>query len=109
MAGGGRYDGMIGRFLGRKVPACGLSLGFDRLLELVPEDAGDDGRRVALIHPPDAAPVDVLREQERLIAGSYRVTLVPRARNMKRVLEEARQLGLTGWVELGRDDVRPLG
>jgi histidyl-tRNA synthetase len=41
IAGGGRYDDMIGRFLGRPVPACGFSIGFERLVEILEErDAG---------------------------------------------------------------------
>jgi histidyl-tRNA synthetase len=41
IAGGGRYDNMIGRFLGRPVPACGFSIGFERLVEILEE--GDRG------------------------------------------------------------------
>jgi histidyl-tRNA synthetase len=37
VGGGGRYDGMIGRFLGGDVPAFGVSLGFERLLEVLAE------------------------------------------------------------------------
>lgn len=37
IAGGGRYDNMIGRFLGRPVPACGFSIGFERLIEILEE------------------------------------------------------------------------
>jgi histidyl-tRNA synthetase len=37
IAGGGRYDNMIGRFLGRPVPACGFSIGFERLVEILEE------------------------------------------------------------------------
>ena len=43
LGGGGRYDGMIGRFLGAEVPAAGFSLGFERLVELV-RARGDRGR-----------------------------------------------------------------
>jgi histidyl-tRNA synthetase len=39
IAGGGRYDTMIGRFLGRPVPACGFSIGFERLVEILEEGA----------------------------------------------------------------------
>ena len=39
IAGGGRYDNMIGRFLGRLVPACGFSIGFERLVEILEESA----------------------------------------------------------------------
>ena len=35
--GGGRYDGMIGKFTGRDVPACGFSIGFERIILLLME------------------------------------------------------------------------
>ena len=35
--GGGRYDGMIGRFTGHDVPACGFSIGFERIILLLME------------------------------------------------------------------------
>ena len=37
VAGAGRYDGLIGNFLGRDIPATGVSLGFERILEVVRE------------------------------------------------------------------------
>ena len=37
LGGGGRYDGMIGRFLGTDVPATGMSLGLERIIEVVHE------------------------------------------------------------------------
>ena len=35
VAGAGRYDGLIGTFLGREMPATGLSLGLERIVEVV--------------------------------------------------------------------------
>lgn len=35
--GGGRYDGMVGRFAGGDVPACGFSIGFERIVLLLME------------------------------------------------------------------------
>jgi histidyl-tRNA synthetase len=37
LAGGGRYDELIGMFLGRKVPACGIALGLERILVVMAE------------------------------------------------------------------------
>jgi histidyl-tRNA synthetase len=37
MAGGGRYDGLIGSFSGRDVPATGFSLGLERIFEVIGE------------------------------------------------------------------------
>ncbi len=35
--GGGRYDKMVGKFTGRDVPACGFSIGFERIILLLTE------------------------------------------------------------------------
>jgi histidyl-tRNA synthetase len=37
LAGGGRYDNLIGMFLGRDVPACGLTLGLERIIFVMTE------------------------------------------------------------------------
>jgi histidyl-tRNA synthetase len=37
LGGGGRYDNLIGMFLGREVPACGFSLGLERILVVMEE------------------------------------------------------------------------
>ena len=35
--GGGRYDKMVGKFTGNDVPACGFSIGFERIIMLLME------------------------------------------------------------------------
>ena len=35
IAGGGRYDEMVGKFIGQQVPACGISIGFERLITIL--------------------------------------------------------------------------
>ena len=35
IAGGGRYDGMVGKFTGNNVPACGFSIGFERIITML--------------------------------------------------------------------------
>jgi histidyl-tRNA synthetase len=37
LGGGGRYDGLVGMFLGRDVPACGFSLGLERIIVVMSE------------------------------------------------------------------------
>ncbi|MBQ1488480.1 MAG: histidine--tRNA ligase [Lachnospiraceae bacterium] len=37
VAGGGRYDKMIGRFTGQDTPACGFSIGFERIITIMME------------------------------------------------------------------------
>ena len=38
VGGGGRYDDMIGKFTGMKVPALGISIGFERIIGIYLED-----------------------------------------------------------------------
>ena len=35
IAGGGRYDRMVGRFCGQDAPACGFSIGFERIVTIL--------------------------------------------------------------------------
>lgn len=37
IGGGGRYDNMIGKFIGKKIPAVGFSIGFERICEILLE------------------------------------------------------------------------
>ncbi len=37
LGGGGRYDGLIGMFSGEDLPACGFSLGLERILVVMTE------------------------------------------------------------------------
>ena len=37
LGGGGRYDNLVGMFLGEQVPACGISLGLERILVVMGE------------------------------------------------------------------------
>ena len=39
VAGGGRYDKMVGKFTGQDTPACGFSIGFERIITIL-QDQG---------------------------------------------------------------------
>lgn len=45
VAGGGRYDRMIGRFTGQDTPACGFSIGFERIVMLLLENGYEVPKR----------------------------------------------------------------
>ncbi|MEY9953004.1 histidine--tRNA ligase [Leifsonia sp. EB34] len=101
VGGGGRYDGMIGRFLGTDVPACGFSIGFERVVDLieVPEDSAAD--TVVLVHDP-SVPLDRLMAiKSELVASGRRVRLDRRAKNLKAVLDRAAAAGYRSFAFVG--------
>ena len=94
LGGGGRYDGMVGRFLGTEVPAAGFSIGFERILDLVrlPEAAAADA--VVLLHDQDVAPETLVALKSALLARGGRVRLERKPRNLKPLLK---QLAASGF------------
>lgn len=112
LGGGGRYDGMIGRFLGQQVPAVGFSLGFERLVDLVTAGADAEARAIVLIHDADVPVAELLAHKTALIGTGARVRLERRTKNLKALLERASAEGYTGFatVSAGAADleVKPL-
>ena len=93
LGGGGRYDGMIGRFLGNDVAAVGFSLGFERIVDLVSESAVIEDA-VALLHDDAVEPTTLLTIKQGLIAQGRRVRLERKTRNLKVLLG---QLAASGF------------
>jgi histidyl-tRNA synthetase len=60
LAGGGRYDNLIGMFLGEEVPACGISLGLERILVVM----GERNMFPSSVELPPADVLMVMFEQE---------------------------------------------
>lgn len=82
IGGGGRYDGMIGRFLGTDIPAAGFSLGFERLVDLVDVPGPDAADAVALLHDADVPLTRLASLQSALVAQGLRVRLERKPRNL---------------------------
>ncbi len=96
LGGGGRYDGMIGRFLDAEVPAAGFSLGFERIIELVEFPAEGVSDSVVLIHD-EVAPATLASLKAALISQGKRVRLERRPKNLKPLFE---QLAASGYREV---------
>lgn len=112
LGGGGRYDGMIGRFLGQQVAAVGFSLGFERLVDLVSAETDAAAEAIVLIHDADVPVAELVAHKARLIAGGARVRLERRTKNLKALLERSAADGYTAFatVAAGNPDLelKPL-
>lgn len=110
LGGGGRYDGMIGRFLGREVPAVGFSIGFERIIDLLP-DRTRGTVAVALLHDADV-PVGVLLAAKRSVQQEGgRVRLERTRKNRRAQLDALAADGFTAFAVVTADgpgEQRPL-
>lgn len=114
LGGGGRYDGMIGRFLGQQVSAVGFSLGFERLVDLVSIDSDPGAQSVVLVHDADVPVSELVAHKAALIAQGTRVRLERRVKNFKALLERSASDGYTAFATVaagtapGALEIKPL-
>ncbi|HEX7088318.1 MAG TPA: histidine--tRNA ligase [Vicinamibacterales bacterium] len=114
LGGGGRYDGLIGMFSGEQVPACGFSLGLERILVVMgergmfPASVQTTGADVlATIWNADAAG-DTLALARMLRAAGLRVEVYPEADKLGKQMKYAASRGIPFAVIVG-DDERAAG
>jgi Histidyl-tRNA synthetase len=98
LAGGGRYDRMIGKTLGREVPACGFSIGFERIIALLQEKtvARDSSiRKLAILCDPKqddlAALLPRMRQARREFSS---VSLYARHKNTRKQIDDLQTQGI---------------
>jgi histidyl-tRNA synthetase len=103
LGGGGRYDGMIGRFLGQQVPAVGFSIGFERIVDLLPDTDAEGERSVVLVHDRDVPLTQLLAMKAQLVAEGARVRIEQRVKNMKALLERSAADGYTSFASVGTE------
>lgn len=91
IAGGGRYDKMVGKFSGRDTPACGFSIGFERIINILSEKnfkPPKTEKRIAVIFEPDRdALPEVLKYADSLRTTGDTVSLLPRKKDMRKQLD----------------------
>ncbi|WP_208379990.1 histidine--tRNA ligase [Microbacterium endophyticum] len=100
LGGGGRYDGMIGRFLGQEVPAVGFSIGFERIVDLVDAQDLSEAAAVVIVHDRDVPMVELLAAKSAFVAEGARVRLEQRTKNVKGLLERAASDGYRQFAML---------
>jgi histidyl-tRNA synthetase len=102
VAGGGRYDKLIGRSLDRDVPACGFSLGFERIVDLLEHSARRD--TVALLAEADVPVTEVLAAARDLRSKGQAVEAVRRSGKFGAQLTRLENAGFTAFIHLRSDN-----
>jgi histidyl-tRNA synthetase len=114
VAGGGRYDKLIGRSLDGDVPACGFSIGFERIVDLLDQETRRD--TVALLAEADVPVTEVLAAARELRGQGQAVETVRRSGKFGAQLARLENAGFTAFIHLRNDhgvisrgEIRTLG
>jgi len=112
LGGGGRYDGLIGMFGKEQIPACGFSLGLERLL-VVMEERGMFPPEIAESTPADVLVTiwsgetneDSLKLAQELRSRGLRVTLYPEADKLGKQFKYADSIKVPWVCILGESEI----
>ena len=108
VAGGGRYDNMVGKFLGVQVPAVGFSIGFERVCGILLEQGYQipgAKQKIALLYGKDADFTAVLSKAAAL-RDTYNVTVLPQGKKLGKQLGQLEAAGFAGAAFMDKDEVK---
>ena len=114
LGGGGRYDNLVGMFLGRDVPACGFSLGLERIIVVMtergmfPASVAGGNADVMVTIWNDGARSDALALAGELRAGGLRADVYPEADKLGKQFKYASSRNVP-FVAVVGDDERANG
>lgn len=107
IAGGGRYDEMIGKFSGQNVSACGFSIGFERIItilkDMIGEACGIDANNLAiLVHKNVTAEqkVQLFARAKALRAEGKTVSVFPMKKNIGAQCKKLEDEGYTEFEKV---------
>ena len=112
VAGGGRYDKMIGKFTGMDTPACGFSIGFERIVGMLMDAGftvpGSEKKQVYLYEKglSQEALAAVLKEAMEARKGGERILVVQMNKNKKFQKEQLAKEGYTEFKEFYREALK---
>jgi histidyl-tRNA synthetase len=114
LGGGGRYDNLVGMFLGRDVPACGFSLGLERIIVVMtergmfPAHVAASNADVMVTVWNDGSRADALSLAGELRKGGLRVDVYPDVDKLGKQVKYASARNVP-FVTIVGDDERAAG
>ncbi|MCR4843196.1 MAG: histidine--tRNA ligase [Eubacterium sp.] len=103
--GGGRYDAMVAGFTGQQVPACGFSIGFERIIMLLMDNdfkvPGTSAKKAYLVEKnyPTEKLADVFKQAAAEREEGVSVLVVPMNKNKKFQKEQLKEQGYEDFQE----------
>jgi histidyl-tRNA synthetase len=107
IGGGGRYDKMIGKYVGEEIPAVGFSIGFERLVDQLMEEnfKVPNMQKIVLLYDRENNYVDVLKTANNFRSKGYAVSVYEKAKKLGKQLTQFEGFGYSGYAVYDCDNI----
>ena len=105
VAGGGRYDNLIGKFLNEDIPAVGFSIGFERIFGILMEQnysIPNRKKKIAVFYDADTYAEALIYAEE--LRNDYIVSVIARPKKLGKYLNKLEAQGFDGFAVYGQED-----
>ncbi|MBN1971876.1 MAG: histidine--tRNA ligase [Candidatus Delongbacteria bacterium] len=110
IGGGGRYDKMIEKMVGESIPACGFSIGFERIINIMEEESrviGKDIRNLALLYDNNKLS-DVYKVLYKLVENEYNVSVLKKGKKLGKQLKSLKDQGFSYYMIFGEEGIKEM-
>lgn len=105
IAGGGRYDNLVGKFLKEDIPAVGFSIGFERLFGILKDQnykIPDGIQKVAILYGEGELPEAMEKAQEE--RRNYNTALFEKPKKVGKYLNKLKEQGFSYFYIIGQSE-----
>lgn len=105
IAGGGRYDNLIGKFIGESVPAVGFSIGFERIFSILTDNSysiPDHKKRIAVLYDADSFYEANIKADE--LRKEYNVAMYEKPKKVGKFIDKLEVGNCDGFLVFGQSD-----
>lgn len=105
VAGGGRYDNLIGKFLNENIPAVGFSIGFERIFGILMEQnysIPNRKKKIAVFYDADTYAEALIYAED--LRNDYIVSVIARPKKLGKYLNKLEAQGFDGFAVYGQED-----
>ena len=105
VAGGGRYDNLIGKFLNEDIPAVGFSNGFERIFGILMEQnysIPNRKKKIAVFYDTDTYAEALIYAED--LRNDFIVSVIARPKKLGKYLNKLETQGFDGFAVYGQED-----
>ncbi len=106
VAGGGRYDNLIGKFLNQSIPAVGFSIGFERIFSILMENGIDiehKSKKLAVMYD-EGNLVEAIKTADKLRSEGNIASIYVRPKKMGKFLNKLEERNYDGFIVAGQGE-----